>query len=285
MLKELMKEDFLIRIGSSDKLEKGTHVIHQRGDVVQLGRFDSYTCDGMVLEDVINLTTADYLAERGLIRTESEDRAWRVDSQWDGSSESNEALSVIRNWSLFAKYPALQKSLLRFVSAAFPPAIINFLAATQSLRAIFVPLQQRFRVGRFSPVAKWDEINITRFCDRLQNLTTNEYITYMGYLPNGNCDQPLFYSLGTETHLETDLKLKKEPVVHAANCGGNIMLLKEENGSRTFLVDAGSSYKGKGVKASVDEAKDIARHLKKIFPAWRFIPVEGRGAIGHRYSF
>jgi hypothetical protein len=284
LLKNLKDQGILVSARIKD-IHEGAFILREGENAIHIARFHSRDDDALVLENVIDINANIFITERGLLIPAEEDSLYVFDSEWAKDDLSKSALEIVHNWALFTELPRMQKHILRFITNSFAPAFIVFLKEMDELKHVFIPTQQRLRIGRFSEKVIWEELNINRFHGMLQELIPNEHITFMGYLPQGIARRPMFFSNGIVTHLETDLKLKKEPFLYPSNCGGNIKFLKEHQNQKYFLVDAGASYKGNGVKSTLEEANDISAYLKKLYPEFRFIPVEGRGAIGSRFSF
>jgi len=58
-----------------------------------------------------------------------------------------------------------------------------------------------------------------------------------------------------------------------------------EKRKKVLLVDAGSQFKGKGNKTLIATAQAVVDQLKKMYPEFDYIPVEGRGAFGDEQSY
>jgi hypothetical protein len=284
LLKNLKDQKFLVSARKED-IHEGDFILRDGKNTAHIARFHSMDDDAMILENVIDIKANSFITERGLLIPAEEDSLYTFNSAWSKDDDSHIALEIVHKWALFTELPRMQKHILKFITSSFAPAFIIYLKETDALKHVFIPVQQRLRIGRFSEKVIWEDLNIHRFHGMLEELIQNEHITYMGYLPQGIARRPMFFSNGIVTHLETDMKLKNEPFLYPSNCGGNIKFLKEHQNRKYFLVDAGASYKGNGVKSTLEEANNISVYLKKLYPEYRFIPVEGRGAIGSRFSF
>jgi len=285
MISELLhEENFLIRHTDISTVRDGTFIMFISGGIEQSALLSGQNDGSFFARNVIDLSENEFISGQGIIHPEPGDPIYEINSRYTGA-EATAAINVIKKSALFERYEVYQDEILEFVRNTFAPAYILYLKNTDALHNIFIPIQQRFRIGRFSIRDKWENINTKRFRDMLDRLITDEYVTYMGYLPHGTRIKPVFYSLGTETHLETDMNLKKEPFLYSSNCGGNIKLHRVKGETKYFLVDAGSSYKGNGVNARIDEAQYVSESLNSLYPEHRFIPVEGRGAIGSHGTF
>jgi hypothetical protein len=284
LLKNLKDQKFLVSARWED-IPEGAFIFRQGKDTAHIARFHSRDDDALILENVIDMNATNFITDRGLLIPADHDKLYLFDSVWAKDEDSQNALGIVQRWLLYRELPHMQKHIIKFVTNSFAPAFIIFLEEMEALKHVFIPVQQRLRIGRFSEKVLWEELNIHRFHSMLKDLVPNQHITYMGYLPQGIARRPMFYSNGIITHLETDMKLKNEPFLYPSNCGGNIKFLKEHQNRKYFLVDAGASYKGNGVKSTLEEANAIIGYLKKLYPEFRFIPIEGRGAIGSRCSF
>jgi hypothetical protein len=285
MIGMLSKQDFIFTVPQGDPIESGAFIIREGNGFAQMARFVGYDEQGFKLENVIDLNDNAFVASQGILRPGRDDTIYVINSRYGNDDQSHIALDIVKRSALYERHPAAQRQIIDFVKAAFAPRFILFLEEINSLHYVFIPIQQRFRIGRYAVKDKWENLNTTKFRDMLDRLIQNEYLTYMGYIPMGTTAKPIFFSLGTETHLETDLKLKREPFLYPSNCGGNIKLHKVKDDMKYFLVDAGSSYKGNGVNSKLEDAESVSVFLKSMYPQHQFIPVEGRGAIGSKYSF
>jgi hypothetical protein len=286
MINEMLYEkDLLIRHADARSIKDGTFIMRRSDSLEQSALLSTQNDGTFFARNIIDLNENEFVAGQGIIHPDTDDEIYEVNSEYGNNSDTSAALAVISRSALFERYESLRDEILTFVQSAFAPKYILFLKKNDALHNIFIPIQQRFRIGRFAVRDKWENLNSERFHKMLDRLIKNEYVTYMGYLPHGTSVKPVFYSLGTETHLETDLNLKKEPFLYTSNCGGNIKLHMVKGDTKYFLVDAGSSYKGNGVKTSLDEAQDVSESLAALYPKHHFIPVEGRGAIGSHCTF
>lgn len=286
ILEQLKNEGLITLCQKGEEMQNGTIVLRDGRNSLQTGKFSAYDeDDGLILENVIDLNTSEVFAERGILRPGEDDTLYRFNSQFGDDIYSREAIAILKKWSLYKQYSQLQQAMTAFVCSAFSPEYVMFLEKNELLNLLFVPIQHQFKIGRFIQKEKWEDINLRKFRKTLNTLIENQYITYMGYLPSSKTVTPMFYTIGNDTHLETDTKLKNEPFIHTSNCGGNIKLVKHEENEKIFAVDAGSSYKGNGANSSAKEASGIANHLKRMYPEYNFVPVSGRGATGTLLNF
>lgn len=287
IFKNILKEDFIYRIDSTkDFIAEDSYIIRVSGNKIQIGTAASYfEEDSLILKNVINIKNNEYFAEEGILKLSGEDKIYIIDSFYNGDTDSKKALHIITNWALYVKNTSLQKKIITFVKETFAPKFVLYLKDQGELNRIFIPIQQKFQIGKFSPNINWEESNLIDFKNNLETLLANDYVTYMGHIPKHGFEKPMFFSTGKISHLETDMRLKDKPYLYNTNCGGNIKFLEEKDNRKFFLVDAGASYKGPGVNATEEDALEVINNLKKLYPEFCFIPTSGRNAIGTQYSF
>ena len=104
-------------------------------------------------------------------------------------------------------------------------------------------------------------------------------------MPQTQSSSPLFYTAGTKPHYETHMCLLAEPYAFNPSHGGHILSQKKTSDKKRFIVDAGSQYKGKGVKTPLRVAEEVTRALSRTYPGFEFVPVAGRDAFGAGQSY
>lgn len=282
-LEEMIKRNLLTQKQIAD-FKAGEVLIKVYKDTICMGRVISADNEKIVLESIIDLNAATMIAEQGFMKILENESYYSVDTDFS-FDECKDALSAIETSALYTANPAKKKEIVSFTASVFPPRFILFLKKKNMLSTIFVPAQQKLRIGKYTGLEKWEDVNKTRFRSMLEELCENEYITYMACLPEGRSKKALFFTSGTETHVETDKKLKKELPSCQTNCGGNIKLYRKDGETKYYIVDAGSNFKGHGVDASIEEASSVSSYLKNLFPDFKFIPAHGRGGVGSKSSF
>jgi hypothetical protein len=110
-------------------------------------------------------------------------------------------------------------------------------------------------------------------------------MTYISFIPPASKLKPLFYSVGTQPHESTYVSLQSEPFTFTPNMGGHIKYTADSKGKKTFIVDAGSNYYGKGNKTTLSTARKAAVALAATFREYTFTPVAGRGAYSLKQSY
>ncbi|MBN1501355.1 MAG: hypothetical protein JW982_14440 [Spirochaetes bacterium] len=286
LITNLKQQNFVRKVESGQIIPDNSYILRINKNTAQLGSFRSYHDENtVILRNVIDLINNEYITDEGILRSDKSDELFLIESCYAKNIQTDKALNMIYNWALFAKYKSYQPGILNFVKTTFSPEFILWAKKEGYLSCIFIPIQQKFKIGRFSQNSRWEDINKIDFKTKLETLTENDYLTYIGYLPQHIIEDPMFYSTGKISHIETDLRLKKAPFLYNSNCGGNIKFLNEKRNARYFLVDAGASYKGKGVNATKEHACDVIAHLKKMYPEFYFLPASGRDALGVNCTF
>ena len=280
--------DYLQEISDFKSLEAGTVVRRVLGDKDQQGAFIKLTDeqDGLILAEVLDLKAGEYLAEAGIVRPAPDQKLYAHKSRFDGSPTANEALEIVKSWVLFRDTPALQQDILNFVQMAFSPDQLLAWKKEDSLKFVFVPVQQRFKIGRFKEKIDYDKVRTERFQQQLAALNSGKHMTYIAFIPREGSHMPMFYSAGTKPHLESIKLLEREPYSFRPNHGGHIKCVSEEPGQpKRFLVDAGSNDLGAGMNTSLATAEMIVENMLALYKDYEYKPVPGRDAFGLQQSY
>ena len=282
----LKKQEFIIPLNENEIIADGSFFLRCCGSSLQTGMIKRYYDENSVIAmNVIDLRKNEFVAEEGFLNLNAHSGIHMIDSFYNSDEISEKALNIIKNWSLFSKYPAMRLPIIKFVKNAYAPKLVLHMKNEGCLSSLFIPIQQKFRIGRFSDNTRWEDSNRSEFRHKLENLNENDYLTYIGYMPQHLIEDPMFFSVGKISHLETDLRLKKEPFLYNANCGGNIRFLNSRRDKRYFLVDAGASHRGNGVNSTEENACEVIVQLKKMYPEFNFLPASGRNALGGNSTF
>ncbi len=275
---------FLIKISKDEPLEPGTLVRRIGGGKDQQGIFSHRTEDGMVLHEVIDLVSGEYAAAEGLLAPGNNDSLYRYSYTFATSPVRAQALQVVADWSLLRKHPELRDRILSFAAAVFSPEQILEWKKTDTLQKLFVPIQQRFSIGKYTEKVDLRKRMVDAFRERLESLHPGDHLTYIANIPEGAIRPPSFFSAGTKPHQETHWILQNEPFSFSPTHGGHIKLASDR-GSKTLIVDAGSNYVGRGNKTTLITANAVVDALYRLYQGYYFIPVEGRGAFGTEQSY
>jgi hypothetical protein len=252
----------------------------------QQGLFTRYDDNGsMILVHVIDPSKGEFIAEAGLLTLKKGDKLYRYTDSFAISPVSVDALQLLRQWPLYIQHPELHSAIEFFVTTAYVPSQILALRERDEMAVLFIPIQQKFRIGRFEEKTDWSRVRKELFRSALDTLRDGEHITYLAQVPQTQSSSPLFYTAGTKPHYETHMCLLAEPYGFNPSHGGHILFEKPESAKKRFIVDAGSQYKGKGVKTPLHVAKEVSDALSRTYPDFEFVPVEGRGAFGTGQSY
>lgn len=286
-MKELLTNTALItEIQQDETLEAGTILRRISDGKDQQGCFMNFDDDGdMILVNVIDIINKSYEAPAGILVMRKGDRLFRYTTRFGKDSSSRDATSVLREWPLFKKHPSLQEPMLYFMSHAYSPDLVLYLKERDILDYLFIPIQQKFRIGRYTETVNWAKVRKDRFKGMLDSLKTGSHLTYIAMVPKTKSYSPMFYSIGTKPHQETEMALKSEPFNFVPTHGGHIKATRGKGSSLCFIVDAGSNFLGKGVNTSLATAKEVADALASVYRTYTFIPIEGRGAFGEAQSY
>lgn len=268
---------------------KPGQVIQRQGPGKTLqGSFVSLTesRDGAIVREVVNLTEPSFVAEAGILKAGAEESLFAQPDSFADSSHADAALAIVKDWTLFKEEPGRQADILAFVRAAYSPGQLVALKKTGTLATLFIPLQQRFKIGKFREKVDWDAVGVSRFKALLDGLEDEAHITYIAFIPKDSSGAPRFYSIGTKPHLETITNLKREPFGFRANLGGHIKIVSPIGATpRRFVVDAGSNDLGSGMHTALATAEMVTDALTKVYPGAEYTPLAGRGAHGLQQSY
>lgn len=285
MIEELLKDNIIRPLHESDILSKGGIVRRVNSEKDQQGMFMRYDDDGgMVLVNVVDMKNHAYAAEAGILKPEQGDDIYVYESYFGTDRSSADALKIIQEWALFKKHKDLETSILTFITSLYSPKQLLHYRKKQYLQSVFIPVQQKFQIGKYTPV----EDNSRAWLDQLQyhieQLDSGDHITYVAFIPPNTSSNPQYYSVGTKPHETTAEALKSEPFAFKPNHGGHIKCVGRGD-NRYYLLDAGSNFLGKGHKTTLKTAEAVRKPLARLFPELTFKAVAGRDAFGQDQSF
>ncbi|TFH41856.1 MAG: hypothetical protein E4G96_04665 [Chrysiogenales bacterium] len=267
-------------------LEPGTIVRRIGEGKDQQGHLLHYDEEGnMVLANILDMAEGTLLAAHGLLKPRPGDRLYYYASSFTASPASGRALALVRKWPLFIRHRGLQERIISFITAIYAPEQIVQFEKNDSLPFLFVPIQQMFRIGRYSERRDPERLCNEAFMIWLESLQRGDHITYLALVMEQKHHVPRFYSIGTKPHEETASLLKNEEYNFRPTHGGHIKAMGVKDGLKHFIVDAGSTYLGRGVRTPLHVAIAAAAALKKVYPDFEFTPLEGRGAFGTQQSY
>lgn len=274
--------DYLIRITETDSLTPGD-VIRRVGDgKEQQGCFVRRDeSGGLIAGDVVDLVNFSFVTEVGMLRSGSDFEFFKHKHRFSTSSVAEAARAIITGWVLFKEHLDLQKSILSFVESVYSPEHVMELSRDARLQALFVPVQQKFKIGKFKEKIDWEKVRDQRFRDALEALVGGKHMTYLAFIPGEQSHKPVFYTIGTKPHQETNVSLQREPFAFKPTHGGHIKIVSDESDKvKRFIVDAGSNFIGVGSHTSLATAEMITNALHELFPQHEFTALAGRGAHG-----
>ena len=234
--------------------------------------------------NVIDITGPSYLADAGIIRPSADDTIFFYTTSFGSSPHSGEAIEILESWPLYAKNPGVQVPMAEFIKTSYTPEYILHLKKTDSLDTLFIPLQQKLKIGRYRETENPELRRKEKFRGQMNSLKPGEHMTYIAMIPQTSTYSPKFYSIGTKPHEETHLCLRSESFNFKPTHGGHIRA--EKNGGEIiYYVDAGSQYLGKGTKTKIETAETVVKALRRELGELRFVPLDGRGAFGTEQSY
>jgi len=260
--------------------------ISQNGQKDQQAMFVKQDEDqSLLVAEVLDFNQGTFLAEGGKIKLEAGDQLYRGIHTFRDSPASDDARKVLSSWMLLKDHADKQTDIQSFFETAFFPEQILDLKKQDNLKMVFIPTQERFKIGKFKEKVNWNQVREDLFTEALQNLADGKHITYIAFIPTDNHHKPLFFTIGTKPHHETHKVLEREAYYFKPTHGGHIKVVSAENEPKKFVVDAGSNTFGVGVKTSIATAELVTDALTDIYPDYEFVPLAGRDAYGIQQSY
>ncbi|HOD15738.1 MAG TPA: hypothetical protein PK307_12955 [Spirochaetota bacterium] len=279
-------ESWLKPLTGKKKLTQGVIVRRTGNGKDQQGSFLEYDRDGnIILINIIDLATGTLISSMGVLKPRPGDQIYYSTSSFETSPAAKKALALVREWSLFQKHARIQEQIIDFIGLSYVPEQVLKLAETNSLNFLFVPVQQKFRIGRFTERRSLERVCNDIFLQKLQVLHQGNHITYLALVLHQKHYIPRFYSAGTKPHDETTTLLKDEEFNFHPSHGGHMKVDGTRDGKKHFLVDAGSNVYGRGVKTPLHVSEQVVEGLKKVFPEFEYTAMAGRGAFGTEQSY
>ncbi|MBN1498002.1 MAG: hypothetical protein JXA07_14610 [Spirochaetes bacterium] len=267
----------------NNNLQPGTIIRRTSPTKDQQGSFLKFDKEyNIILVNIIDMLTGYLLASEGVLKKQPDDRLYYYPTSFKDSPDYSRAMKIITAWPLYANNPVLQDKIVLFISGSYAPEQIVEMERTDSLNLLFVPVQQKFRLGRFPERRSRDRVCNDVFMLWLESLADDTHITYLSCIREQKDHIPLFYSAGDRPHEATAAQLRQEIYAFDPTHGGHIRSSGLKGDKKHFVVDAGSTYMGLGARTPKSHSEFVAKGLKKVFPDFEFTPEEGRGALGEK---
>jgi len=241
--------------------------------------------DGIFVAHAIDLDKCTYEAESAVMKLREGDVIYRYAHRFTDSPARVKAEQVLGEWSLYRKSPALQAQMSAFTRALYAAEQVLDMKRDDTLRQLFVPLQMKFKIGKFMEKTDGARAWVELLNAQLSTLEKGDHLTYIALIPQQSSHNPCIYSAGTMPHQETHKRLDGEEFRFKPTHGGHIKCVSITDSVKTFLVDAGSNYVGRGVKTPFSYADAVVKALYRLDLGHTYIPVEGRGAFGTEQSY
>lgn len=275
-----------IKIAGPSELSMGDIIRRKNASKDQQGVFVKMDEDGSVVAaDVVDLASGNFIAEGGKLRPEPGDEFYKSADSFKTSPSADAARKVVDSWVLVREHPELKDQIVQFVENAYFPAQILELKKNDNLKFLFVPVQEKFKIGKFKEKTDWNKVREERFKEMMDSLADGKHLTYIAFIPTNSSQDPLFFSIGTKPHIETIKNLEREPFYFKPTHGGHMKIVSAENEPKKFVVDAGSNDIGYGVKTSISTAELVTDALSEKYPDYEFVPLPGRDAYGVQQSY
>jgi hypothetical protein len=285
-MKYLLEHNILEEITSTAELKKGDIIRRVGNGKDQQGVFSCFDDeDGLIVVNVVDMANICFAVEAGILRPLENDKLYHFKKIFGNNPVSEKARAILKKSLLYKKHPEMQQPMCHFMEHAYGPDQIIDFERTNNLKYLFIPIQQKFKLGRFKVNINWETEGNKRFLIRLDQLEINEHMTYISSIPAAVKLKPLFYSVGTQPHESTHVSLQSEPFTFTPNMGGHIKYIADGKGKKNFIVDAGSNYFGKGNKTALATAQRVAVALAATFKEYTFTPAAGRGAYSLKQSY
>ncbi len=285
-MKYLIDNKIMVPMTDYPGLENGNIIRRVGNGKDQQGAFGgSDDSDGLILINVIDMANIAFAAEAGILKPSTGDEVYVFTTAFGANEASSRAREIIQRWPLYKKNPDLQEAIMNFIERSFAPEQLIDFERTDNLKFVFIPTQQKFRIGRFEEKTDWALEEKNRFREHLNGLEPGEHITYVAFMPPNKTYAPRFYSIGTKPHQTTLESLLGEPFSFKPNRGGHIKCLETGSEGSKFIVDAGSNFLGKGTATVLETAKEITDALGRLYRGHSYVPIEGRGAFGTEQSY
>ena len=277
--------EYIKPVLNTSEIKPGTIIRRVGSGKDQQGRFTGYDDSmGLIVVNVVDLSIPSYTAPAGIIRPAPDDMLYIYDDTFRNSKNSSKAFEILTEWPLYRKHIKLRLQIEEFVKTTYSPSQILDYKRNDTLHFIFIPVQQKLKIGRFHVKDNPEELCYNSFLKILETLKPGEHITYLAMIPSTSSFKPKFYSIGTKPHEETFMSLRSESFNFKPTHGGHIRSIKD--GEKIIhQVDAGSDFIGKGIKTKIETAALISDSLKKTYKKFSFMPLEGRGAFGRKQSY
>lgn len=274
-------DSLLKPIAECKNLEPGTIIRRIGKERDQQGSFLRYDeGHNMVLANVIDMADGTLVANEAVLKPRSDDAIYFYASSFGDSPSAEKALDIVKGWPFFKEHPEFQDRIMSFVRVAFVPEQILEMSRKQTLQHLFVPIQQRLRVGRFREQRSPERVCNDLFILWLESVEEGSHVTYLAHIPQKEDEAALFYSSGTRTHEETAKFLRNEIFAFDPTHGGHIRAAGVKKGKKHFNVDAGCSYLGLGVKTPLGVSKTVTAALQSAYPEFEFTALKGCEALG-----
>jgi len=282
---DLLDSNIIKKIENGSIPPEGSIIRRINSTKDQQGQFTGFDDNGgYILVNVVDMFNTAFTAEAGIIKPAGKDALFCYTSTFSGSRKKTAAMEILRTWPLYVKNPELHFPMEQFFRSSFSPEHILHMKKNNMLDMVFIPLQQKLKIGRYKETVNWDLVRKEKFQARLSELKHGEHMTYIAMIPQTSSYSPKFYSIGTKPHEETQLALRSEGFNFKPTHGGHIKA-EHKNEALVYYVDAGSNFLGKGVKTKLETAEAIVKALRKEHRDCVFIPLEGRGAFGTEQSY
>ncbi len=264
-----------------DSLEPGTIIRRIGTEKDQQGSFLEFDEKyNMILANIIDMKSGNLVASEAVLKPQQNDKLYYYSSSFASSPVSEKAVKIITGWPLYKNNADLQEQIMNFISLSYAPEQVIEMSKNDSLHLLFIPVQQKFRIGRFSERRNLERVSNDVFMLWLESVNPGRHITYLARVVQQKNQEPRFYSAGTKTHEKTAAQLASEIYKFDPTHGGHIRLEGMKKGKRHFIVDAGSKYMGLGVKTPLHVSEVVVDALRETYQEFEFTPVEGQKALG-----
>ena len=125
---ELLELNIIEEITDLSKIKPGMIVRRISTAKNQQGQFTGFDDkEGLIIVNVIDLSSTDFQANAGIIRPSKDDRLFFYTTSFSKNRKSSEAMEVLTTWPLYRKNPEFHAPMEIFFRSIFSPDHILYL--------------------------------------------------------------------------------------------------------------------------------------------------------------
>ena len=157
MFLEKIKSFNLVKEKSPEDFKQGEIFLKAYNNTLCMGKVISANSDIMQMENIIDLNASSLIAEKGFLKILGKDNYFEISTDFS-FEECQEALSIIQSSALYTMNSVHRNDILSFTASLFPPKFIIFLRKHNLMSILFIPVQQKLRIGKYAGIDKWEDL-------------------------------------------------------------------------------------------------------------------------------